>query len=256
MARSSLYQQVAAEVRRAIYTGELAPGDQIPTEADLMEAHGVSRNTVRLALGELENEGLILRMRRRGTFVRERRPLLMRPQDEFPSRDQEVERRLDSFVHAVTAEGREPDQNIEVSIVEPPEDVATRLALADGALAVVRRRLRFVDGQPYNTNDSYFPLDLVADSEIARPGNITRGANRVLEELGHPQTRVVDDISARMPTSDETLRLRLEPGTPVIVHVRVGYDGEETPVRVAVSVLPADKHLIRYELERQSASRP
>ncbi len=63
MARSSLYQQVAAEVRRAIYTGELAPGDQIPTETDLMEAHGVSRNTVRLALGELENEGLILRMR-------------------------------------------------------------------------------------------------------------------------------------------------------------------------------------------------
>src|SRR5690606_32303524 len=83
MARLSLYQQVAAALRRAIYTGELAPGDQIPTEADLMETYGVSRNTVRLALGELENEGLILRMRRRGTFVRERRPLLMRPQDEI-----------------------------------------------------------------------------------------------------------------------------------------------------------------------------
>lgn len=250
MARSSLYQQVAAEIRRAIYSGELAPGDQIPTETDLMEAHGVSRNTVRLALGELENEGLILRMRRRGTFVRERRPLLMRPQDEVPPLNQGVERRLDAFVHAVTAEGRRPDQDIEVAIVNPPEDVGTRLALADGALAVVRRRLRFVDGQPYNTNDSFFPLDLVAGSEIARPEDITRGANRVLEELGHPQVRVVDDISARMPTADETLRLRLEPGTPVIVHIRVGYDDEDTPVRVAVSVLPADKHLIRYELDR------
>jgi GntR family transcriptional regulator len=249
MARSSLYQQVAAEVRRAIYAGELAPGDQIPTEADLMEAHGVSRNTVRLALGELENEGLILRMRRRGTFVRERRPLLMRPQDEFVTLNQ-GEPRFDSFVHAVTGEGRTADQRIEVSIVEPPEDVATRLALADGALAVVRRRLRYVDGQPYNTLDSYFPLDLVADSEIARPGDITRGANRVLKELGHPQMRVVDDISARMPNVDESSRLQLEPGTPVVVHVRVGYDTEDAPVRVAMSVLPADKHLIRYELER------
>ncbi|MEZ0072373.1 GntR family transcriptional regulator [Planotetraspora sp. GP83] len=255
MARSSLYQQVAAEVRRAIYTGALGPGDQIPTETDLMEAHGVSRNTVRLALGELENEGLILRMRRRGTFVRERRPLLMRPQDEFRPLDEvhplnAGEPRFDSFVHAVTSEGRRADQNIQVSIVEPPEDVATRLALTDKALAVVRRRLRFVDGQPYNTYDSYFPLDLVGDSEIARPGDIKRGANRVLEELGHPQVRVIDDISARMPTPDETLQLQLEPGTPVVVYVRVGYDRDDTPVRVAVSVLPADKHLIRYELER------
>ena len=250
MARLSLYQQVAAALRRAIYTGELAPGDQIPTEADLMETYGVSRNTVRLALGELENEGLILRMRRRGTFVRERRPLLMRPQDEFRYLEQ-GEPRFDSFVHAVTAEGRKPDQRIEVSIVEPSPDIAARLALPKGGLAVVRRRLRYVDGRPYNTNDSYFPFDLVAASEIARPGNITRGANRVLEELGHPQIRVVDDISARMPTADESQRLRLDPGTPVIVHIRVGYDPEDSPVRVAVSALPTDKHLTRYELERR-----
>jgi GntR family transcriptional regulator len=53
-----------------------------------------------------------------------------------------------------------------------------------------------------------------------------------------------------MPTPDEALQLQLEPGTPVVVYVRVGYDSGDTPVRVAVSVLPADKHLIRYELER------
>src|SRR3954451_13647399 len=128
MARSSLYQQVAAEVRRAIYSGELGPGAQIPTETELMDAHGVSRNTVRLALGELENEGLILRMRRRGTFVRERRPLLMRPQDEL-RRPVPRGPRFDSFVHAVTSEGRRADQNIEVSIVQPPEDIITRLAM-------------------------------------------------------------------------------------------------------------------------------
>src|SRR5690606_24539176 len=52
VARSTLYQQVASELRRAIYSGALGPGDQLPTEADLMQVHGVSRNTVRLALGE------------------------------------------------------------------------------------------------------------------------------------------------------------------------------------------------------------
>jgi GntR family transcriptional regulator len=171
----------------------------------------------------------------------------MRPQDELGA-SPGVPRR-EAFAEAVTKEGRKPGQEIEVSIVEPPEEIAARLELDEHSVAVVRRRLRYVDDQPYNTNDSYFPHALVRDSEIARPSDITRGANRVLEELGHRQVRVTDDISARMPTPEESSRLQLEPGTPVVVYVRVGYDREDTPVRVAVSVLPADKHLIRYELE-------
>ncbi|MEU8248637.1 GntR family transcriptional regulator [Nonomuraea sp. NPDC048916] len=244
-----LYQQVASELRKAIYSGVLGPGAQLPTEAQLMEDHGVSRNTVRLALGELVNEGLVTRTPRRGTVVRDRRPLLMYPQRELePQPTGEVR---EAFAFAVSQEGREPSQLIEVLTVTPVEEIASRLELADGELAVVRRRLRFVDGQPYNTNDSYFPRDLVANSEIARPGDIARGANRVLEELGHEQMRVVDDIWARMPNQEEAERLQLELGTPVVVYVRVGYDRADLPVRVAVSVLPADKHLIRYELDRR-----
>ncbi len=214
-----------------------------------MEDHGVSRNTVRLALGELVNEGLVTRTPRRGTVVRDRRPLLIYPQRELePQPSGELR---EAFAFAVTQEGREPSQYIEVLTVSPVEEIASRLELSDGELAVVRRRLRFVDGQPYNTNDSYFPRKLVADSAIARPGDIERGANRVLEELGHEQVRVVDDIWARMPNQEEAERLQLELGTPVMVYVRVGYDRYELPVRVAVSVLPADKHLIRYELDRR-----
>jgi GntR family transcriptional regulator len=246
MARSTLYQLVASDLRRTIYSGALGPGDQLPTEVELMLTHQVSRNTVRLALGELVNEGLVTRTPRRGTVVRERRPLLIHPQRELQPQPEETR---EAFAWAVSQEGRAPSQNIEVSIVHPIEEIASRLELPDEELAVVRRRLRFVDGQPYNTNDSYFPLALVAGSEIARPGDIMRGANRVLEELGHPQVRMVDDIWARMPNSSEAEMLQLELGTPVVVYVRVGYDESDTPVRVAVSVLPSDKHLIRYELE-------
>ncbi|MFI6325986.1 GntR family transcriptional regulator [Nonomuraea sp. NPDC050556] len=249
MARSSLYQQVASELRRAIYSGDLGPGAQLPTEADLMQVHGVSRNTIRLALGALVNEGLITRAPKRGTIVRDRRPLLIYPQRELEP--QPTGEMREAFAFAVTQEGREFSQNIEISIVNPVEEIASRLELAEGEEAVVRRRLRFVDGQPYNTNDSYFPRWLVGNSEIARPGDINRGANRVLEELGHAQVRVVDDIWARMPTQAEAERLQLELGTPVVVYVRVGYDGGDTPVRVALSVFPADKHLIRYELGRR-----
>ncbi|WP_327086594.1 GntR family transcriptional regulator [Nonomuraea sp. NBC_01738] len=247
MARSALYQQVASELRRAIYSGDYGPGAQLPTEEELRQRHGVSRNTVRLAVAELVNEGLVTRAPRRGTIVRERRALLMHPQRELETQPTGEPR--EAFAFAVSQEGREPSQDIEVVTILPTEDIASRLELGDGDLALVRRRLRYVDGQPYNTNDSYYPAHLVRDSEIARPGDITRGANRVLEELGHAQVRVVDDIWARMPNQTEVDRLQLELGTPVVVYVRVGYDRDDTPVRVAVSVLPADKHLIRYELD-------
>ncbi|WP_240506406.1 GntR family transcriptional regulator [Thermoactinospora rubra] len=237
---------MATELRQAIYSGRLQPGDPLPTEAELQDRYGVSRNTIRLALAELVNEGLITRSPKRGSHVRERRALLMHPQRELR---QPAGQRQEAFATAVHAEGRTFSQEITVRIVRPEDEIASRLELGEDDVAVVRERLRFVDGQPYNTNDSYFPRSLVAGSEIEGPGDIKRGANRVLEELGHKQVRVVDDIWSRMPTQQEAERLRLDPGTPVLVHVRVGYDSADTPVRVAVSVLPADKHLIRYELD-------
>ncbi|GAA3307500.1 GntR family transcriptional regulator [Nonomuraea dietziae] len=106
VARSSLYQQVASDLRRAIYSGDLGPGAQLPTEATLQDKYGVSRNTVRLALGELVNEGLVTRAPRRGTIVRDRRPLLMYPQRELaPQPTGEVR---EAFAYAVSQEGASP----------------------------------------------------------------------------------------------------------------------------------------------------
>ncbi|MGW5066372.1 UTRA domain-containing protein [Streptomyces cyaneofuscatus] len=73
------------------------------------------------------------------------------------------------------AEGREPRQEIEVAIVEPPEKVARRPRLEPGELVAVRKRVRYLDGEPFNINHSYFPLALVRDSEIMRPEDIARG---------------------------------------------------------------------------------
>lgn len=248
MSRPSLYQQLAMELRKSITTGEYPPGSQLPTEYGLVQRHGVSRNTVRLALKLLENEGLITRTPRRGTIVRERRMLTIRPQTELRALPTDGHHQKDAFVRALTAEGRQARYEIEVAIVAPPDGVADRLMLPEHGLAVARRRLRLVDEQPYNLYDSYYPLDMVQGSEITRPNDITRGANRVLDELGHPQVRVVDEISARMPTPEETRRLALEPGTPVLHYTRTGYDPDDVAVRVAVSILSADKHVIRYEL--------
>jgi DNA-binding GntR family transcriptional regulator len=53
------YRQIADDLRRRVGSGDLAPGDMVPSELTLVEQHGVSRGTVRSALALLVDEGLI-----------------------------------------------------------------------------------------------------------------------------------------------------------------------------------------------------
>lgn len=64
------YRRIAAELRTEIESGELQPGDALPSEAALMARYGVSRNTARQALTELEGAGLVDTIQGKGRFVR------------------------------------------------------------------------------------------------------------------------------------------------------------------------------------------
>src|SRR5680860_519221 len=64
-----LYFQVMRSLKEQILSGRLSPGERVPSESDLTVAFGVSRVVVRQALQILEDEGLIFRVRGKGTFV-------------------------------------------------------------------------------------------------------------------------------------------------------------------------------------------
>lgn len=66
----SAFDEVAADLRRRVAAGEWRPGQQLPDERTFAQAYGVSRNTLRRALDQLEADGLLLRHVGRGTFVR------------------------------------------------------------------------------------------------------------------------------------------------------------------------------------------
>lgn len=71
-AEDALYRQLAALLREQITSGELQPGDWLPSESRLEQEHGISRGTVRAALKLLAEEGLVATRSGRGTFVRDR----------------------------------------------------------------------------------------------------------------------------------------------------------------------------------------
>jgi DNA-binding GntR family transcriptional regulator len=66
------YQQIAHDLREAMDAGRLAPGSALPSETELIAAHGVSRATVRRALAVLESGGLISTQPGRGRYVHRR----------------------------------------------------------------------------------------------------------------------------------------------------------------------------------------
>lgn len=239
-----VYQQLADSVRAKITTGELAPGAQVPTEKALIEEFGASRATVRQGLMVLVNEGLIVPSRPQGYFVRRHELCYFRPQSEW---EQPASPEMDRWMTEQTTLGRAPSQRINVEIIQPPNRVANRLALTASDLVVVRRRVRYLNNEPFNINDTFYPFDLVQGSEIVNPADITRGASQVLAELGYEQVRAIDEIQARMPLPDEASRLELGPGMPVTVHRQTGFTKDNKPVRHTVNVLVGSKHVILFE---------
>jgi GntR family transcriptional regulator len=69
-----LYTQLADILRERIRSGELPPRSLLPSESYLQQEQGVSRGTVRMAISILRDEGLVVTISGRGTFVKERDP--------------------------------------------------------------------------------------------------------------------------------------------------------------------------------------
>lgn len=237
------YLQIAAELRAAIARGELTPGTQIPTEHELAARYGVARSTVRQGLALLVQEGKLQAKRPLGHFVRQVDRL------DWPAFNFESDGAADAWIDAVKAQGRNPRQEIKVEIIEPPDHVAERLALSEGDLVVVRRRVRFVDDRPYLLADSYYPERIVGGTDIARPADITGGARHILADLGHKWVVHDDELEGRMPTAEEARLLEIPAGLAVIIHTRTSSNAVGVPSRVMESVLPVDRHRVLYRIE-------
>lgn len=241
-----LYVKLAASLRAKIQSGEYPPGSKLPSERKLMEVYDASRNTVRLGLQRLVAEGLVFASQGRAYMVHRQDVLVYNS-----SRSEDHNRRLaagvDAWVQDIQEQGRTPTQEISVSIENASSGIAQRLELESGELVLVRRRLRFVDEQPWSTEDSYYPHELVKDTPIAEPADIPEGVIAYMASIGHKQIRYVDDVTAVMPNPKQAAELAVEAGIPLLVRTRVGY-AEAGPVRVTITAMPTDRNVLRYEL--------
>ena len=144
------YLALADQLESLVAT--LAPGDRVPSEHDLVEAHGVSRLTARAALQELESRFLVRRVRGAGTFVARRIEHRISP--EMPPSGTDAVRR---------AGGRPGTTVLGVRTRRPSAAVGDALDLDIDERVVAVTRTGTVDGLPASYGTTQLPADLVPD---------------------------------------------------------------------------------------------
>jgi GntR family transcriptional regulator len=135
------HQQIAAELRDLIMRGELSPGTQLPSTAQLVERYGAANATIQHALKALKDEGFLDSRVGKGVYVRDRQPFI-----------------IDASAYIKPEPGRFRYQLLNVDNVVPPADIADGLQLAPGATAIVRTRILFHDEQPVELS-GWMPIE-------------------------------------------------------------------------------------------------
>jgi GntR family transcriptional regulator len=243
----AVYKQIADHLRDSIARGRLHEGEQLPSEAQLMEHYGVARMTVRNALRILLDEGITTAEHGRGVYVRSRPPVRRLASDRFAQRHRK-EGKAAFLAESEQVAATPLVDMIEVSEARPPAEVADRLRLAEAATVVIRSRRYSLDGRPVETAVSYIPADLARGTPIAEPNPGPGGIYARLEDSGHILERFTEEVAARMPTPDEARALALPPGVPVFRLVRTAFDRDGRAVEVCDTIMAADAYLLAYDL--------
>ena len=243
MAQQPMYQQIAEKLRAQIESGELAPGDQLPTELELRDRYSSSRNTIRDAIKRLTSQGLVETRPGQGTFVTRRVDPFVTVLTGNPGRgsDEGV-----WFLSEVNKNHRRPNVTLpKVEIQVPPAEILRRLRVPPRTQVVSRHESRFIDDIPWSLQTSFYPMDFVTKgaTRLLMAEDITEGVVRYLADtIGIRQVGYRDWITARVPDATEQAFFGLAHDATVFEVFRTGFDQAETPMRVTVRVWPADRN--------------
>ena len=200
-----LYQQLQRALRGAIENGIIGPDDALPPERDLAEMLGVSRITVRKAIDELVDDGLLIRKQGSGTFVSNR-----------------VEKnfaKLTSFSEDMRARGREPRSvwmNRAAGTVTPEESLTLRSS--PGTPVFRFHRIRYADDAPMAIEYA-----TVIASCLTSLDEVESSLYEALERTGNRPVRALQRLRAVLLTADQAKLLKAQEGEAGLLVARVGY---------------------------------
>ncbi|WP_112491307.1 GntR family transcriptional regulator [Streptomyces bacillaris] len=155
----------------------------------------------------------------------------------------------DAWGAEAAAAGRRGTQKVvRAGEVAVPDRVADLLGVERGGQVVERRRIMYLDGEPCELTDTYYPVGIARGTGLAGTAKIRGGALALLAELGHVGTRAQEDVVARMPSESERAALSLKDGEPVLELTRLTLDATDRPIQADVMVMPPWGQRLRYQI--------
>jgi len=231
-----LYTQVREKLRKCILDGTYAPHTQMPSESQMIRMFGVSRITIRQALGDLQKEGLIFKVMGKGSFVSK------------PKAFQSLSR-LQGFGEAMSSSGYETYSSVlSAKPVEATAQVANRLHVKPGQPVFEIQRLRFLNREPISVDVSYFPIEI--GEKLLQEDLAVRDIFAILEN-DHGYNLTHADLQIEAISADESLahQLRVDEGCPLLRMERMTYAGD-TPIDFEYLYYRGDAFQYRLRINR------
>ncbi len=258
--RATRYVEIAEEIERRIESGELPRGSYLPTEVELQARYGASRNTVRQAVQVLVDKRLVEPRQGQGTYIPKELETFVTTLSTDPKTGVagggEEGATYPAIVQEQSRKAGASDPTAEN--VKCPSKIATRLELSENDFVVKRRQQRFIDDTIWSIQESYYPRKWVTmgAEKLLDPVDIPEGTvNYLAETISVRQVGYRDLIVARMPTDEEQSLFNLKRNHTVIEAYRTSFSEDGTPIRVTVTVFPADRNQIVYDLGMVPARR-
>ena len=225
---SPLYRQLMQRIRADIASGVYPVHSRIPSEAELGQTYQVSRVTVRKALAELTEEGLLRRMQGKGTYV-------------CAPRLRTNLREVTSFHEACRMMGCVPGTKvISAQVIHAEEKLREELTL-QGEAAVEIIRLRTADGEPVMLETNCFATDYAYLLEE----NLNDSLYHLLGKRGVEAANGRHEISLCHATAQQAKLLDVEVGTALLRLDQVIYDQHDAPLHTSHQVIRGDRFTFR-----------
>lgn len=227
-----LYFQVATRLQQLIENGELPVGGRLENEVELADRLGVSRPTMRRAIGYLVERGMLVRKRGVGTQVVH--PKVRRPVE------------LTSLYDDLVKAGQRPHTEVKLLEIRPaPDAIAETLGIPFGSEITWVERLRFVDGEPLALMHNAVPVDVLTlrGAELRE-----HGLYELLRAAGHVPKIANQTVGAKVATATEARLLGDSRGAPMLTMTRTAWDAAGRAVEYGSHIYRANRYSFELTL--------
>lgn len=225
---TTVWEEIANTLSSEIHQGHYPVNERLPTEAVLSQRFGVNRHTIRRAIAQLRDEGLVYSRRGAGVFV------LPQPV-EYP-----LSKRV-RFKHNVLAAGQTPSRRLLLLETRRGNDAECRaLKLPKSAMVHVAEGLSFADDQPIAIFRSAFPAERLPDL----PGHLpkTLSITEALRACGVVDyVRVSTRLTAKLATALQANHLHIAAGAPILRAISINADTNGNPVEYGQTWFAGDR---------------